>query len=295
MYPSPIEGYVAPTTVDEAVTAFARWGEETHYIAGGQSLMQAIKSRMVRPRCLVDLQKIDVIQGIHQEPGTIRIGAMTRYCDIASSELLDGPFAALIDGAAHVGDRQVRHRGTIGGSLCWNYISACMPAVNLAIGSQLTLVSSSGQTRAVDIEDFLGAPLETSRQEGELLLSVELPQILGRAGSAYRKWSLMTDGLPVIGVSALLRLDETGSCSSARISVTGLESGPIRVSAAERALIGVSHSNTRKIEEALNDSSTSLDTHSDEDADAEYRRVLFRHLGRDVVNRAFMRGLGNRE
>jgi carbon-monoxide dehydrogenase medium subunit len=167
-----------------------------------------------------------------------------------------------------------------------------MPAANLAIGSQLTLASVSGATRVLDIEAFLRTPLETSRQEGELLLSVALPQTSGRAGSAYRKWSLMTDGLPVIGVSAFLELDASDRCSSARIAITGLESGPTRVPAAERALVGVSRSNPEKIEQALNDSSTTLDTHSDEAADAEYRKVLFRYLGRDVVTRAFSRALG---
>ena len=107
MYPSEIEGYVAPCTVQEATEAFAKWGEETHYIAGGQSLMQAVKSRMIRPRCLVDLQKIVSIRGLHEDGSGRRIGAMTRYCDIASSRRLGGAFAALVDAASHVGDRQV--------------------------------------------------------------------------------------------------------------------------------------------------------------------------------------------
>jgi aerobic carbon-monoxide dehydrogenase medium subunit len=295
VYPSEIEGYVAPCTVQEATEAFAKWGEETHYIAGGQSLMQAVKSRMIRPRCLVDLQKIVSIRGLHEDGSGRRIGAMTRYCDIASSRRLGGAFAALVDAASHVGDRQVRHRGTIGGSLCWNYISACMPVTNLAIGSQMSLVSLSGATRELGVDAFLGAPMETSRNEGEILLSIKLPQPAGRAGSAYRKWSLLTDGLPMIGVAAFLVLDETDRCALARIAVTGLESGPTRVPAAERALLGLAGSDRAKIETLLKDSASSLQMHSDEAGDAEYRKVLFRQLSLEVVTMAFDRAFGGKE
>jgi aerobic carbon-monoxide dehydrogenase medium subunit len=295
VYPSVIEGYVAPCTVQEATEAFAKWGEETHYIAGGQSLMQAVKSRMIRPRCLVDLQKIVSIRGLHEDDSGRRIGAMTRYCDIASSRRLGGAFAALVDAASHVGDRQVRHRGTIGGSLCWNYISACMPVTNLAIGSQMSLVSPSGATRELGVDAFLGAPMETGREEGEILISIKLMQPAGRAGSAYRKWSLLTDGLPVIGVAAFLVLDEADRCALARIAVTGLESGPTRVPTAECALLGLTGSDRAEIDTLLKDSAGSLQVHSDEAGDADYRKVLFHQLGLEVVIKAFDRALGAKE
>ena len=89
---------------------------------------------------------------------------MTRYVELAAETRLAPAYAALIDAAAHVGDRQVRNRGTIGGSICWNYIAACMPAVALTLDATMNLISSSGAERSVPAHEFIGAPLETARQ-----------------------------------------------------------------------------------------------------------------------------------
>ena len=118
MYPATIHDYHRPTSVQEAVTAIADGGAEAVFIAGGQSLMQALKARLVQPHALVDLQDVAELKGVKIDGG-VRIGAMTRYMELASETRLAPAYAALIDAAAHVGDRQVRNRGTIGGSVCW--------------------------------------------------------------------------------------------------------------------------------------------------------------------------------
>ena len=111
MYPAVIESYVAPKTVQEALNALAAHGDDAHFIAGGQSLMQAIKSRLVSPKCLVDLQHVAELKGVRSDDGGLRIGAMTRYREIATAVPLAGAYEALRDAASHVGDRQVRNRG----------------------------------------------------------------------------------------------------------------------------------------------------------------------------------------
>src|SRR5688572_5114437 len=126
MFPAAIAEYQAPTTVAAALDALAGRDDAT-FIAGGMSLMQAIKARLLRPSCLIDLQHVGELKGIASGTQGITIGAMTRYRDIAASPALAGAYQALADAAAHVGDRQVRNRGTIGGSLCWNYVAACTP------------------------------------------------------------------------------------------------------------------------------------------------------------------------
>jgi aerobic carbon-monoxide dehydrogenase medium subunit len=115
MYPAVIDTYHAPTSVQEALQAFANGGSHSFFLAGGQSLMQAIKARVVSPKSLIDLQHVAELKGIQFTNGAARIGAMTRYRDIAADEGLDGAYQALRDAASHVGDRQVRNRGTIGG------------------------------------------------------------------------------------------------------------------------------------------------------------------------------------
>jgi len=116
MFPAIIENYCRPESIKEALAALGGYeAGEAIFIAGGQSLMQAIKARMVRPRCLIDLQAIAELKGISTTQG-LRIGAMTRYVEIAGATEIPAAFAALRDAAQHVGDRQVRNRGTLGGS-----------------------------------------------------------------------------------------------------------------------------------------------------------------------------------
>ena len=175
----------------------------TCFVAGGQSLMQAIKSRVISPKGLIDLQRVAELNGIEYNRGAVRIGSMTRYRDIATDERLDGAYQALRDAASHVGDRQVRNRGTIGGSLCWNYIAACMPPTCVGIGASLDLVSKGGK-RSLLAEEFLQSPLETARRDDEIVVAITVPAPPKSCGSAYKKWGLVTDSLPVVGVCAFI-------------------------------------------------------------------------------------------
>ncbi len=185
MYPARIEQYVRPNSVAEALAAITRYeAGEAIFLAGGQSAMQAIKSRMLRPQCVVDLQGIADLKGIKVDNSGVTIGAMTRYVEIAAASELDGPYAALRDAASHVGDRQVRNRGTIGGSLCWNYVAACTPTVVLALNSKLNLIAADGSTRSLKADEFLTGPLETARRDDEILLSVACAAAPPRAAAA---------------------------------------------------------------------------------------------------------------
>jgi carbon-monoxide dehydrogenase medium subunit len=289
MYPAKIEDYVRPGSVADAVATLARFEPgEAMCIAGGMSLMQAIKSRLVRPACLVDLQDVAELRGIRGSGGALSIGAMTRYVEIAGhAPFAGGPFAALRDAASHVGDRQVRNRGTIGGSLCWNYMAACLPAATLALGATLRLVGPGGE-RTIAVDDFLLGPLETARGEQEVLVSIDWTTAPARSGSAYRKWGLVKDALPVVGVAALVTLDANGACSAARIALAGLTAGAQRVPAGEAALLG-SKGDAPSLDRALEAVCANVELHSDHWADAAYRGQLVHQLGRDVLTSAFAR------
>ena len=289
MFPARIQEYVRARSVAEALAAVARYDAgEAIFLAGGQSAMQAIKSRMLRPQCVVDLQGIAELKGVIVNNGALRIGAMTRYVDIANHESLFGAFAALRDAASHVGDRQVRNRGTIGGSVCWNYVAACTPTVVLALGGSMNLMAADGATRSVAADDFFLGPLETARRDDEILLSVSWPAATPRSGSAYKKWGLVTDALPVIGVAVLVSLDASGQCSAARIALAGLADGAQRAQLGEAKLIG-SKGETAAIDAAMAAIADAADTHSDMSADADYRKQLIRTLGREVALCAFDR------
>jgi aerobic carbon-monoxide dehydrogenase medium subunit len=293
MYPAVIDTYVAPSSVQEALQALANGGSNAYFLAGGQSLMQAIKARVISPKSLIDLQHVAELKGIQYKQGAVRIGAMTRYRDIAADDGLDGAYQALRDAASHVGDRQVRNRGTIGGSLCWNYIAACMPPTCIGIGASLDLVSKKGN-RTVLAEEFLQGPLETARHDDEIVVAVTLPAPAKSSGSAYKKWGLVTDALPVAGVCAFIELDKNGRCQLARLAVGGLATGPRRANAAEKALIGVSGTNASLISEAAETAAASTETQSDIWVDAEYRKKLIGTLAREVVTTAFARAEGGK-
>jgi carbon-monoxide dehydrogenase medium subunit len=292
MYPSVIDDYHRPGSVKEALAAIGG-GEESSFIAGGQSLMQALKARLVQPRALVDLQDVAEIKGVRFEGG-VAIGAMTRYVELAAEARLAPAYAALIDAAKHVGDRQVRNRGTIGCSVCWNYIAACMPAVALTLDATMKLASSSGE-RSVPAREFIGAPLETARRDDELLVSLQLPAPSRNAGSAYRKWSLLSDGLPVIGACVYVETDGSGSCTKARVGFGGLATGPKRSPAAEAKLVGCGPDDGDGIAQAMAAAAQELETQGDLWADPAYRSNLIRSLGTDMASTALRRASGRPE
>jgi len=260
-------------------------------MAGGQSAMQAIKTRLLRPRCVVDLQAVAELRGVSSNGSGVRIGAMTTYAALAEDSSLDGAYQAIRDAAARIGDRQVRNRGTLGGSLCWNYVAACTPPVALALGMEMAL-SGKGGERSVAADDFLGGPLETDRKDDEILVSLNLPAPPANTGSAYKKWGLVTDALPVIGVAAMLSTDGSGTCTSARVAVGGLGDGPRRSGAAESGLKGAKAGDSDAIAAALQAASDEIETQSDMWADSDYRKQLIRSLGADVVASAFARAAG---
>ncbi len=292
MYPAAIEDYVRPGTVAEALEALGRYeAGDALMLAGGQSAMQAVKTRLLRPRCVIDLQAVAELQGVSAGDSGVRIGPMTKYAAIATESSFNGAYQALNDAAARIGDRQVRNRGTIGGSLCWNYVAACLPPVALALDMEMELTGPGG-SRTMSADDFIGGPLETAREDDEILVSLNLPAAPANTGSAYKKWGLVTDALPVIGVAAMISTDGSGACTSARVAIGGLADGPRRSGAAESGLQGVSASDGDAIASALQAASDETETQSDMWADADYRKQLIRSLGADVVASAFARAAG---
>lgn len=213
MYPAVIENYVRPKTVADALAALSKYeAGDALILAGGQSAMQAVKTRLLRPRCVIDLQAVTELQGVSADDGAIRIGPISCYAALATETKFDGAYQALRDAAARVGDRQVRNRGTIGGSLCWNYVAACMPPVALALNIEMELTSTNG-SRKVLADDFIGGPLETAREDDEILVSLNLAVAPVNTGSAYKKWGLVTDALPVIGVAVMITTEGSGVCT----------------------------------------------------------------------------------
>lgn len=284
MYPAPIREYHLPSTLEDALRLYAETEGEVIFMAGGMSLMQAIKSRLVTPDCIIDLNGIEALKGIRFDRDTISIGAMTRYRDVVENKDNFSPYEALCDAAAHVGDRQVRNRGTLGGSLCWNYISACTPVAALAVGAELeVLKSGNGRTETIKIDDFLRGPMETALDEGDLLLSIKLPKSDSPAGSAYKKWGVVKDALPVIGVGTFIELSTDSKCSRAGFAVGGLPDGPRRSRQAEEILTNGDISREDCLRDAVMAAAAEIETASDPWISAEFRTHLIESLGKEML------------
>lgn len=289
MYPSGFVDYRRPSSLGEALELARLWGEDAIYIAGGMSLMQAMKSRLLSPEYLIDLNGIAELRGINASGKCIRIGAMTRYREVATSSSL-GPFQALADAAGHVGDRQVRNRGTVGGSLAWNYVSACTPIAALACGANVLIMHPDSSTSSYKIDDFQQGPLTTALQPNDLLYCIELAKPRHRAGSAYRKWGIVKDALPVIGFGCYLEIDGQGRCLTARIAIGGLENGPERASEAEQQMVGeLDLEDPAIITKIARTASESTSTAGDHWVSAEYKSHLIERLGSDVLSLAVLR------
>ena len=290
MYPALLEEYLTPTTLEDAVAALVR-NPEARVIAGGMSLMQLVKSRQVRPRCLVDLRRVASLRQVQVDARGVSIGAMARHRDVAAEPRLSPAYAALMDAAAVIGDRQVRNRGTIGGNLCFNDLASDLPPAVLALDAELALASPDGRRRTVQAGDFFRGPREVAMAAGEILTAVMLPPLPARAGSAYLKYGFTVDGPPVVGVAAAVRLDDAGRCTAAAIAVGGILPGPRRLAAAERLLIGrpSADEGARDLAAAA---AEAIETQTDLWADAPYRQALVRQLTRQALARAVERANG---
>ena len=292
MYPAPIEAYFAPKTIEEALRHRADAGDDAAFIAGGMSLMQAMKARLMAPRTLIDLNEVEELRGLARGPRGVTVRPLTRYRELAQVSALRGALQAIGDAAATVGDRQVRNAGTIGGSLCWNYVASCMPNVCLCLDATLVLASLEGGERTVPIDAFLVGPLETALRDDELLIEINFPRFNDHGvGSAYRKIGATVDGLPIIGIAALIEVDEAGVCAHARFSVGGVLPTAQRFDGVRELLSG-RRGTPEVFAEAARAAADAIETQTDHFAGARYRKVLIRSLGRDVLAEAHARAMG---
>jgi aerobic carbon-monoxide dehydrogenase medium subunit len=271
--------YVAPGSLDEALSALRAGGEDAKVLAGGHSLLPLMKLRLAAPSLLVDLRKVPGLSGIQRENGTIRIGAMTRHVDIASGDL------GLASAAAHtIADPQVRHRGTIGGSLAHGDPASDMPAVLLAYEGSVTIRGELGQREcaAADLfEDFL----TTAVGDGEILTEIRMPSMDGY-GFGYQKFNRRQEDWAMVAVCALVRV-EGGVCSDVRVGLTNMGSRPLRATAVEEALRG-QPADAGAIARAADQADADTDPPGDLNASPEYKR----HLARVLCRRALAEAAG---
>jgi carbon-monoxide dehydrogenase medium subunit len=211
--------------------------DDAKILAGGHSLIPAMKLRLATPQILIDLGRIKDLSYIRDDAGQIRIGAMTTHYQLEASDRLREICPLLPECAAQIGDVQVRNKGTIGGSLAHSDPAGDWPAAIIALRAELVAASAGGE-RVIKADDFFVDMLTTALQPGEILREIRISAPSGRFGQAYLKVPQPASGFAVVGVAVNLTRDQGGACGSAGIGITGVASKAYRANAVENALVG---------------------------------------------------------
>jgi len=270
--------YVAPASLDEALNALRSGGEDAKVLAGGHSLLPLMKLRLSFPSLLVDLRKVPGLAGIQRENGAFRIGAMTRHVEVANGDLGLASVAA-----GTIADPQVRHRGTLGGTLAHGDPASDMPAVLLACEGSVTIRGDAGQ-REVAAADLFEDFLTTAVGDGEILTEIRLPAMDGY-GFGYHKFNRRREDWAMVAACALVKKAADGSCEDVRIGLTHMGSTPLRATAVEQALRG-KPLDAQSIAAAAEQAAEGTDPPADLNASADYKRHLARVLTRRALEDA---------
>lgn len=283
MFPASF-GYFAARSVDEALDLMTKYGEEAKVLAGGHSLIPAMKLRLAAPRYLIDIGPVPGLRGVRIDGEALVIGALTVHADVAASGLARQRLPGLAEAAAVIGDVQVRNRGTIGGSVAHNDPGADFPVILTALNASFVLASPSG-SRKVGADDFFVDYFTTALAPSELVTEVRVPLPPSGAGTAYAKFPNPASGYVVVSAGVLLTREPSGSCASARVAIGGLGGGPRRAAATEAALRGQPLT-PEIIAGAAAEAADGADPDDDVYASAEYKRHMAAVYARRAIERA---------
>lgn len=263
--------YVRASSVDEALGLAAEHGEDAKYLAGGHSLLPMMKLRMAFPEVLIDLGRITELSYVRDEGTHVAVGAMTRHHDVATSPLLACDIPLLAHTAGEVGDPQIRHRGTIGGSAAHGDAASDLPATLLALDATF-VIRGAGGTRSVPAAEFFKGIFETALEPGELLTEIQVPKPANPAAWSFQKFAKRKIDWAIVGVAV-----QRSSDQGAAVALISMGLTPLRASAVEAALAsGASVADAAAL--AADGTSAGSDIH----ATKAYRE----HLARVLVRRA---------
>lgn len=283
MYPAAFD-YKRPTSVQEAIQAL-QGDPEAKIIAGGHSLLPAMKLRLAAPGTLVDLNAISELRGISVGSDGATIGAMTTYDDIVNNDEIARQYPVLHQAATVVGDVQVRNRGTIGGSAAHADPAADITAALLALNAGFVAQGPNGE-RTIAADEFFVDLFMTALEPEEVLTSIKLPPSDDNTSSAYVKFAHPASGYPVCGIAAVVTRDGSGNVTSARIASTGSTLKATRLSGAEEAITDTSGDPDSIAAAAERATEGVSEWAGDHYASDEYRQHLTRVFTRRALNAA---------
>jgi carbon-monoxide dehydrogenase medium subunit len=266
--PAPFK-YVRAASADEAISLIGEHGDEAKFLAGGHSLLPLMKLRLAQPSVLVDIGRIRDLSYIRDAGDHIAIGALTRHRDVETSAVLQEHAPLVAHATSHVGDPQVRHRGTIGGSIAHSDPASDLPATTLALGATYVAQGPNG-TREIAAADFYTGFLESALAADELLTEIRVPKMQG-AGWGFQKFNRRAQDWAIVGVAAWRRNGDSG------VGLVNMGSTPVLAASVSSALAGGA-----SVGDAAEQAAADAEPQADLNASVEYRV----HLAKVLVRRA---------
>jgi carbon-monoxide dehydrogenase medium subunit len=289
MYPAAFD-YHAPTNVQDALGLLGRYKDDAKLLAGGHSLVPMMKLRLAQPKHLIDLRKVPGLAGVKEQGGAIVIGALTTHWQMESSTLLKSKCPVLAETASVIGDPAVRNLGTVGGSLAHADPAADQPATVIALGAEIVCEGTRGR-RTVKVDDWFQGLMATALKEDELLVEIRVPAWPAGSGGAYMKFPHPASRFAVVGVAAMVTLDQEGKCTKAGVGVTGAGTKAVRAKGVEAGLLG-KKLDAATIEAAAQKAADGVDVQADLQGSVEYKAHLCRVFAKRAITEAAKRARG---
>jgi CO/xanthine dehydrogenase FAD-binding subunit len=287
MKPAPFD-YVVPATLEEAVGYLSDEDIESHVLAGGQSLVPAMNMRMARPELLVDLAKLNELDFIREDNGSLVVGAMTTKRSMEFSPIVASSQPLVHAATLMIAHPQIRNRGTVGGSIAHADPAAEYPAVAMLLDAEIKAQGPGGE-RTISSSDFFISYFTTDLEEGEILTEVRFPPVTPNTGWSFKEFSRRHGDFALAGVGVTLNLDASGHCENTRVVAFALGATPIRARALEEAINGETPSETLFAAASKTIAEDLEDPTSDIHASVEYRRELASVLGARALGEAVER------
>jgi aerobic carbon-monoxide dehydrogenase medium subunit len=274
--------YLAPSSVEEALSALAEHGDDAKIMAGGQSLLPVLRMRLNAPEMVIDLGRIESLRGVTEDGDALVVGALTTHSEMVTNDLVKQHALLLSKAAAEVADNQIRHRGTFGGALAHADPAGDMGAAALALDCEF-VIQGSGGSRTVAASDFFVDLFETAIGEDEILTAIRVPKHTGW-GAHYEKFVRVAHQWPIVAIAATVRA-EGGTISEAKVGLTNMGNTALRATATETALAGAAATEDG-VRAAADQAAEGTHPPSDLNGDSDYRKHLVTVLTRRAVLKA---------
>ena len=284
--------YLAPKTIPDAVALLQEHGDEAKILAGGHSLIPAMRLRLAEPGYLIDISGIGGLDYIQEESEQLRIGAMTCEAALEESEIVQRKFPLLLDTAKMIADPSVRNMATVGGNLAHGDPANDHPATMLALRASVIAEGPNG-TREIKIDNFFPDFFTTALSEDEILTEIRIPTPPSASGGAYLKIERKVGDYAAAAVACQLNIDSSGSIENIGLGLTNVGSTPIRASSAEELLKG-KKPDENMLAEAGRLAAADSEPMEDLRGSAEYKIALVNELTQRAIKLSIQRAEGSR-